>query len=69
MVDAGTVDALQFYFLRARTPLMAVQLAYLTSPERLVFRFAPLPATAKKRPQNQSATQLGDLVACLRRTS
>ena len=46
LLDAGAVDALQFYFLRTRTPLTAAQLAHLTSPGRLVFGSAPLPAAA-----------------------
>ena len=69
LLDAGAVETLQFYFLRARTPLTAAQLAHLTSPGRLVFGSAPLPAVAKKRPRHQTATQLGDLVACLKRAS
>ena len=56
LLDAETVDTLQFCFLRARTPLTAAQLAYLTSTERLVFRSAPLSAAAKKRPRHQPAS-------------
>ena len=71
LLDAGAVETLQFYFLKARTPLTAAlaQLAHLTSPGRLVFGSAPLPPVAKKRPRHQPATQLGDLVACLQRAS
>ena len=43
---ARTVETLQFYFLRACTPLTAAQLAHLTSSGRLVFGSAPLPAVA-----------------------
>ena len=69
LIDAGAVETLQFYFLQACTPLTAAQLSHLTSPGRLAFSSAPLPHVAKKRPRQQLPTQLGDLVACLRRAS
>ena len=54
-------------FLKARLPLTAAQVFHLTSPERLAIGSGPLPSVAKKRPRQQLPTQLGDLVACLRR--
>ena len=66
MKDVDVALSLQFYFLKARIPLAALQVRHLSSPERLVFASGALPRVAKKRPRQQLPTRLGDLVTCLR---
>ena len=66
MKDVDAALSLQFYFLKARIPLTALQVRHLTSPERLVFGSGPLPTVAKKQPRQQLPTPLDDLVTCLR---